>query len=89
MWQETKLERWAGPGQTSLDFAGCGFLSHRAWSKGVTFKLCVEKVLMSLQNVNLREKRPSPKTVYCMTRFMCNVQNPLCEIARQTQRDRK
>ena len=70
-------EDGAGPRQTNLDFAGHGFYprcvgASRTWSKGVTFKLCVEKVLMSLENVNVRERRQSPQ----------NIRPDLCAVSR-------
>lgn len=47
----------------ATDFIPGAVGAGRTWSKGVTFKLCVEKVLMSLENVNLRERRQSPKNI--------------------------
>jgi len=36
----------------------------RTWSKGVTFKLCVEKVLVSVENVSLCERCQAPRIIY-------------------------
>ena len=56
----------------ATDFIPGAVGASRTWSKGVTFKLCVEKVLMSLENVNLRERRQSPQ----------NIRPDLCAVSR-------
>ena len=46
------------------DFTPGAMGASRTWSKGVTFKLCVEKVLVSVENVSLCERCQAPRIIY-------------------------